>query len=292
MNHKLINIKYRVFGLLLIFAVVVLLLWGNIKFCIFAFNIGNDSDDHQIRVLTWNICGANIGNKDEQEKATRLILAQDADLVQLNEFTLDSCLVIDSILSEHYPYKADVNAKILAGDIIYSKGQLFESGKTNAAIPNGIFSKICVGDDTLYILGCHLPGNNYEGQIEIDNTDSLYRVKTFWERYRSAQEKRKESACFLKNTILDNTMPIIVMGDMNDFNISAPMDSLRDAGLKNAWWEGGFGYGTTYHEGWLRLRIDHIYYNDKLELKGVKVVETDLSDHNPLIADFSIKSER
>ena len=35
-------------------------------------------------------------------------------------------------------------------------------------------------------------------------------------------------------------------------------------------------------------RIDHIYYNDKLELKDVKVVETDLSDHNILIADFGL----
>jgi endonuclease/exonuclease/phosphatase (EEP) superfamily protein YafD len=78
------------------------------------------------------------------------------------------------------------------------------------------------------------------------------------------------------------------MGDMNDFNVSAPMDSLKDAGMKNAWWEGGFGYGATYHEGWLRLRIDHIYYNDKLRLKDVKVVKTDLSVHNILIADFSV----
>ena len=84
---------------------------------------------------------------------------------------------------------------------------------------------------------------------------------------------------------------MIVMGDMNDFNHSAPMDSLRDAGMKNAWWEVGFGYGATYREGWLRLRIDHIYYNDKLKLKGVKVVETDLSDHNILVADFEFANK-
>ena len=83
-------------------------------------------------------------------------------------------------------------------------------------------------------------------------------------------------------------LTMIVMGDMNDFDTSAPLDSLKEAGMKNAWWEGGIGYGATYHEGWLRLRIDHIYYNEKLELKDVKVVKTDLSDHNVLIADFSI----
>lgn len=199
-------------------------------------------------------------------------------------------MMIDSLLSEHYPYKDDVNAKIKAGDIFYSKVQLVESGKIDKVIPNGIYSKMCIANDSLYVLGCHLPGNNYEGQIEIDDTDSLRRVKTFWGRYRHAQEKRKASASFLKKTIRESSLPIIVMGDMNDFNYSAPMDSLRDVGMKNAWWEGGFGYGATYHEGWLRLRIDHIYYNEKLKLKDVKVVKTDLSDHNILIADFSINN--
>ena len=81
------------------------------------------------------------------------------------------------------------------------------------------------------------------------------------------------------------------MGDMNDFNVSAPMDSLRDVGLKNAWWEAGLGYGTTYHDGWLRLRIDHILYSKELKLESIKVIETDLSDHNPIVAGFSMVKE-
>ena len=152
---------------------------------------------------------------------------------------------------------------------------------------NSLYSKLFVNKDSLFIIGCHLLGNNHEGQIEIDDADSLLRVRSFWSHYRNAREKRKEKARILKKAVLESTLPLIVMGDMNDFSASAPMDSLKDAGLKNAWWEGGFGYGATYHEGWLRLRIDHIYYNDKLRLEDVKVVKTDLSDHNIVIADFS-----
>lgn len=280
--------KLKVFELFLILALASALFWANTKYSILAFNIRGESGGHQFRVLTWNICGATINSKEEQEDIAKLIIAQDADFIQLNEFTLDSCLVVDSLLSENYPYKEDVNATIKAGDIFYSKIQLAESGKLDRVIPNGIYSKMYTGRDTLYYIGCHLPGNNHEGQIEIDDADSLRRVKTFWGRYRHAQEKRKKSASFLKKTISESSLPIIVMGDMNDFNTSAPMDSLRDAGMMNAWWEGGLGYGATYHEGWLRLRIDHIYYNEKLKLKDVKVVKTDLSDHNILIADFTI----
>ena len=53
---------------------------------------------------------------------------------------------------------------------------------------------------------------------------------------------------------------------------------------------GSCGYGTTFHDGWLRLRLDHILYpKDKLELKSVKIIDSDLSDHNALIAGFDIK---
>ena len=288
MRHKRISTRFKVFGLFLILTVVILLIWVNNKYCLFAFNFGDESGVHQFRVLTWNIHSTNIENQGEQESIAKLIIAQDADIIQLNEFTLDSCLVIDSLLSEHYLYKVDVNAKVKAGDIFYSKVELVESGKIDKVIPNGIYSKMYIGKDSLYVLGCHLPGNNHEGQIEIDDADSLRRVKLFWGRYRHAQEKRKESVRFFIKKIRESSGPIVMMGDMNDFNASAPMDSLKDAGMKNAWWEGGFGYGATYHEGWLRLRIDHIYYNEKLKLKDVKVVNTDLSDHNILIADFSI----
>lgn len=277
--------KYLIISifLLLIFPMIFL----NWKYKVIALHLLQSENCH-FRVLTWNIYSSKIENKREQEKIARLIISQNADFVQLNEFSLDSCLVIDSLLSEHYPYREDVNAKVKAGDVFYSRKEFVESGKYSSTIPNCIFSKVYFEEDSLFIIGCHLPGNNHEGQIEIDDADSLRRVKTFWRHYQNAQEKRKEAVCNIKRTVQESSLPMIVMGDMNDFNASAPMDSLKDAGMKNAWWEGGLGYGATYHEGWLRLRIDHIYYNDKLKLEGVKVVNTDLSDHNILIADFSI----
>ncbi len=280
-------LKLKALVLFIILAIVIFLFWRNNCYHIVAFNFRGDSGEHQFRVLTWNICRPKIINGIEQEEIARLIIAQNADFIQLNEFVLDSCLVIDSLLNKHYPYRNNANAKIKAGDVFYSKTQLLGSGKFRE-VHNCIYSKLVIEKDSLFIIGCHLPGNNHEGQIEIDDADSIRRVKTFWGYYRNAREKRKEKAQFLKKTIQKSTLPMIVMGDMNDFDASAPMDSLEDAGMKNAWWEGGLGYGATYHEGWLRLRIDHIYYNDKLSLKGVKVVKTELSDHNILIADFSI----
>ena len=279
--------KIKKLGIFVLLIIVIVFSWLNIKYKAIAFHIYNANGERQFRVLTWNICGSSIEDKEKQEKIARLIIAQNADFVQLNEFGMNYFKVIDSIMSASYPYKEYIGAQVQAGDVLYSKNPVVESGLLNTDISQVIYLKTYFGKDSLYLLGCHLSGNNREGKIEIDDADSLGRVKTFWHHYRNAQEKRKEHIHFLKNAVLKSSLPMIVMGDMNDFNHSAPMDSLRDAGMKNAWWEGGLGYGTTFHDGWLRLRIDHIYYNERLCLKNVKVVKTDLSDHNILLADFA-----
>lgn len=264
----------------------------NRKYEVIALSPLRNDGGLDFKVLTWNVHCPYDSENSQQGIIAAQILNEDADIVLLNEFTLDSCLVLDSLMSLHYPYKSKEGAKAKAGDIFYSKIPLAESGRLKfKGFNNTIYSKIKVGADTVYIIGCHLEGNNREGQIEIDDTDSLRKVKTFWGRYRRAQEMRREHVHLLKEIIMDNLLPMIVMGDMNDFQRSAPMDSLRDAGMKNAWWEGGFGYGATYHQGLLRLRIDHIYYNDKLKLENIKVIETKLSDHNPVVASFSLIKE-
>jgi len=285
------KIKILFFSALLIIAIV--LSWLNIRYKLIAFQINGDNDNNdnrQFRVLTWNICGSSIKDKERQEKIARLIIEQNADFVQLNEFGINYFKVIDSIMNVCYPYKEYIGAQVQAGDVLYSKIPLVESKLFDAKIPQIICVKTCYEKDSLCLVGCHLSGNNREGKIEIDDADSLSKVKTFWRYYRNAQEKRKEHVHFLKNAVQESFLPMIVMGDMNDFNHSAPMDSLGDAGMKNAWWEGGFGYGATYHDGWISLRIDHIYYNNRLCLKNVKLVETDLSDHNILIADFAFNN--
>lgn len=276
--------KKKIFVVILLLTFVVS--YFNWRYEIVAFHPFGSDGEHDFKVLTWNIHCSTKADSLIQKEMAEMILKEDADILLLNEFTLDSCLMLDSLLNEQYPYNEEMIAKILIGDVLYSKTPLIESGKFDADFPNAIYSKLYVDKDSVYILGCHLEGNNNEGQIEIDDAGSLRKVKSFWRHYRNAQEKRKENAHYLKQAVFQSPLPMIVMGDMNDFNHSAPMDSLRDVGMKNAWWEGGLGYGATYHEGWLRLRIDHIYYNNKLKLKGVKVVDTDLSDHNILVANF------
>jgi len=88
---------------------------------------------------------------------------------------------------------------------------------------------------------------------------------------------------------------VIVAGDLNDWCGSTTLNTLMGEGenaLKDAWWEGGNGFGFTY-QGWhLRLRLDHILYSDGLKLNDVKVIDSNLSDHRPLKASFILSNKK
>ena len=127
-----------------------------------------------------------------------------------------------------------------------------------------------LGNDTLTLIGCHFSSSNHH--------------------IRKGYQKREKEADAIYESIKDEKYPVIVMGDLNDISGSYTLNKIKKAGLSNAWWEGGFGYGTTFHNKWLRLRLDHILYpKDKLKLESVKVIDSNLSDHNALIANFSFK---
>ena len=42
------------------------------------------------------------------------------------------------------------------------------------------------------------------------------------------------------------------------FRVLTHSYNFKKTGMKDAWWEKGSGYGATYHNGWLSLRLDHV----------------------------------
>lgn len=281
--------------LIIIFAVT---LWVNCHYRIVAFDWGRGGD-YDLKVLTWNIHCPHGADEQRQAKIANLVIKEDADFVLLNEFMMDSCMVLFDMLKEHYKYYELEYANMVCGDIFFSKLPLNDSGHT--AIPvqgksvHSINATLAIGSDSVYVVGVHLASNNSDGDIVVNAVDSLKKVGSFYDRYKLRQEDRNYSMMWIKRWLRDHEgMSAIVMGDMNDFDGAAPLDSLKDMGMKDAWWEGGMGYGCTYHEGWMRLRIDHVMYgslksNKNLEVVDARVIDTELSDHNPLVVRFVLK---
>lgn len=272
----------RLYIYLFLFALTLIGITANYNLHVVALNIPS-IEKRDLRVLTWNVHCPKGTDSICQTRIAELIIHEDADFIQLNEFYQDSCAILDDILKKHYPYTEENQSHQRCGDIFYSRTPMSNSGHVIVPVVGNYIqtlkATIPVKEDSVQLFGCHMASN---GGIEGD-------VKSLYERYQEVQQKRCHQASWTKYHIEQAVHPVIVMGDMNDFSFSAPLDTLKSCGIKDAWWNGGNGYGATYHDGWIRLRIDYILYNEKLKVLQTRVVETDLSDHNPIIADFKLK---
>lgn len=137
----------------------------------------------------------------------------------------------------------------------------------------------------------HLRSSAYStARRSMDKDASWFRGLSLYKRnYKIGKRLRDYESenvrSFIDEAHMDR-MPVIVAGDLNDWCGSDCLNTLMGDNLKDAWWEGGKGFGWTYFGWHLRLRLDHILYSDELELVEVKVIDSDLSDHRPLMAKF------
>lgn len=263
----------------------------NWKYEVIAINPFFGEEKCELKVMTWNVHCSRGADIIRQRNIAELILGEDVDCVLLNEYNQDSCSVMDSLLRSKFPFTEEYQSHQKCGDIFYSKRSMANSG--HVFTPKGekgiqtIKATITIGEDSVQIFGVHMASNHYhDGFIDKEFLNDT----TSYDRYRNAQDDRCFQAHWTKEAVLESDYPVIVMGDMNDFSRSAPLDTLASCGLKNAWWEGGNGYGCTFHDGWMRLRIDHILHSDRLQLKSIKVIDTNLSDHNPIVAGFNVNN--
>lgn len=301
--------KKCVYGCISIVIILLsVLIYYNSVYEVVAFHPFYGSSASDLKVMTWNVHCPNGTDSIRQRRIAEVILKEDADFVLLNEFYQNRCLVLDSLLKTRYPFAEEAHSHQMCGDIFYSKRPMSNSGHMSIRqrkpykdmewkeLPDSIRGKtiqtiratVAVGRDSVQVFGMHMASNSGDGSAIVNSIDSLRKVDSFYDRYLKAQDKRCFQARWTKVFIEESEHPVIVMGDMNDFSRSSPLNILTSAGLKDAWWEGGCGYGCTFHTGWMLLRIDHILYSDGLKLENIKVIDTKLSDHNAVVACFTV----
>lgn len=232
------------------------------------------SADSEFSVLCYNVKCSDVGYRENQIDIANMIIKESPDVVYLCEFNRSVSKGLDSLMINQGGYKSIY--KKGANCIFYSKYDLdsiigINTGTScgKKALNNLVYAKIPQG--LITFIGCHFSSSgagivaSYRGRKE--EADSIYKV------------------------CMKEARPLIVLGDMNDISGSYPINRIKEAGLKDAWWEGGRGYGATFQAGLLKLRIDHILYDyEGLELVEVKVIDNDLSDHNALMARFKIRN--
>jgi endonuclease/exonuclease/phosphatase (EEP) superfamily protein YafD len=81
----------------------------------------------------------------------------------------------------------------------------------------------------------------------------------------------------------------IVLGDLNAEPNSTEIRMIADSGLLDAWSSIGIGPGFTFSSSDPTSRIDWIWHTSELQPIGIEVIQTQASDHMPVLASFEVK---
>ena len=266
--------------------------------------------EKHISVMTYNVMLTGMLVKDTEEnpnKVIRLIRAQNADVVCLQEFSVspDKKYLTESDVRKafrDYPYK-HITYKYrsgwsLVGVATFSKFPIVKRDSVHFDSDYNLcqFSDIVIDGDTVRFVNVHLESNRLTHQdklmpIELKdnfNTENLSGTTLHLSRKLGAAYRvRAVQADSVAAMVRRSTYKTVVCGDFNDLPLSYSYSRIKGK-MKDAYAESGFGPGYTYNESIFRFRIDHIFCSPEFGVLDCKIIKDKASDHYPVIAKIKI----
>lgn len=283
-------------------------------------------DSSVIRVMDWNLryfvpFHRAKFNQDELLQNMDSILDEirtyEPDLVCFQEFFSDGenrkndalrILTKDMGYGYHYFSRDQVHWRtIISGTAIFSRYPIIQARKI--PFPNTIeegtestlFADILVGQDTVRVATLHLQSfrfmpRDYQslGMIKNQQDKRLEESRKILRKMRNTFYLHGEQSDFVRRELDKSPYPLIVAGDLNDVPNSYAYLTIRGKG-RDAFLEKGSGIGKTFTSASSRfmgklptLRIDYIFTDPKIETKGFRIIDKQLSDHYGIMADLKL----
>lgn len=264
-----------------------------------------------IKVMTWNMHGLGIydkpRDKEKPEKMFRLISQEDPDILCMIEYYTKSdgtnkkgtqFFKREGYKEYRFTYDNTLGVKVFVGNAIFSKFPLSNFMETDIA--ENIKMMQC--DVTLpydkkarlfvFHLQSFMLGDKDKAFIEEVKTTTNKleenKTRTFISKFRKAYVKRARQAELIKGMIANSPHPVIICCDLNDLPNSYCYNTVK-ANLNDGFLEKGTGFGRTYNMILPTLRIDYIFYDPSaFALLGYRSIKTNLSDHNPVVANLEM----
>lgn len=300
-------------------SIITLIVCHKVALTIFGLNFFeaneiNKKSERTLKVMTWNVHGMGIFNKPRNKEFEKRIITylqeQDADILCLPEYYTPR----NNILKPHsqhilrnsgykeYRFNVDndLGPNSYLGTAFFSKYPIrnYEVHTLSKYIFMLQSDVLLPGNVTMRMFFVHLNtfglSDNEKAYIEdvkhrkkdIDSSFDL--SKSFAGKFAQAFVRRAEEAVKAVAVIKQSPHPVLICGDFNDLPGSYTYTIFR-SDLKDAFIEKGRGLGRTYSQISPTLRIDHIFYDPAaLRIIGFETPRSDLSDHNPVIANFEI----
>jgi serine/threonine protein kinase len=199
---------------------------------------------------------------------------------------------LDSLFMARYGRncKSDV---VEAGEVVlrtYSRYPIIASGSiSGAGRGTSQWLDVIVRNDTLRIFNNHLYTMNISAGDSEDIASGTIlndggRMRSIVDRIANNSSIRASHVDTLRMVIDNTPYAHVICGDFNDTPMSYVYGELIK-GKKDAFVEGGSGFGYTFRPMYGTLRIDYILHSEGLDTKNYSVdTEVTLSDHLPVTA--------
>lgn len=268
-----------------------------------------------LKVMSWNVHGLGLYDrpidKSQPEKMFALVDQQQPDVFCMIEFYTNtdgsnkqaSKYFKKSGYKEYrFMYDNDLGSKIFIGNAVFSKyplsnfeeisiDQYIKMMRCDVTLPNDQIVRLFVVHLQSFLLADKDKAFIEEVKYNRDKLDKKPDFpKTFLDKLHQAYVKRAPQAILARAEMDKSPYPSILCADLNDVPCSYTYTTIK-GGMKDAFEVKGMGLGRTYNLISPTLRIDYIFYNDSaLHLLGYQSISTpNLSDHNPIIANFAVR---
>lgn len=270
-------------------SVIVLLLGFNYIGSFYKFSSSKSSNKNEsFTVMNYNVRLFNlykwIPEKHVEKSIEHLIKDAQPDILCLQEYHPHEKIDLSNF---KYKFEKLDGNRTKYGQAIFSKFPIIESGSINfpKTANNAIYADVVKNEDTIRIYNVHLQSSHINTDMEnLRKEDSERLLKTLSSTFRMQQE---QSEIFNQHK---NNSPhkVIVSGDFNNTAYSYVYRKIK-GDLQDAFEVAGKGFGRTYDFKFFPTRIDFILADEAFEVNGFKNFNEKLSDHYPIMAEFSLQ---
>jgi endonuclease/exonuclease/phosphatase family metal-dependent hydrolase len=233
--------------------------------------------EEPIKVMSYNIHSAfDSAGRQDLEAIAKVIEDSGADVMALQEVSrvrfMDGFADIPNWLSRRLqmPFLFQGTEEPIWGNAILTRYPILDSGsgelpRVGTLIERGyLWASIDAGGpQPLLVIVTHL---HHLGPDSLERQAQVPVLLQFWNGQTSS----------------------ILLGDMNAEPGSVEMKMIAEAGLLDAWDGAGVGPGYTFSSTDPQKRIDWIWHTVDLKPIAVEVIQTQASDHMPLVATLEV----
>lgn len=273
------------------------------------FSFSSQQDD-EASIMTWNVKNFDLynwsGNEDTRDNIMVFLEENRPNILCLQEFytedkgSFTNLEDIQKNLAYKYVYFAKTysqNEQNHWGLAIFSDFEIIDQGKLSfvegTRLNSCMYADLALNDEqSIRLYNLHLQSNQFSKedydylQHLGDNENDSQSAKNIFSKLKKGYLNRAKQSLQVLENKNQSPYPSIICGDFNDTPVSFAYKELS-RNMKDAFVEKGSGFSKTFVNPSPFLRIDYALFDPTFEINKYTSLKVELSDHYPVLVNFS-----